>query len=169
MSLRRTPLARKSPLQQRTSLRARSSLKASSPLARKQPPAKRPNSTGPSGAVRAIVTARAIGCCEICLTPLRASDIWIGAHSFHHRRPRQMGGTVRPETNGPANLLLVCGTGTTGCHGTIEANRAAAYEQGWLVRQNADPREVPVALRVAGPGLSLVRLDDEGGHWPVTA
>ncbi|WGL50661.1 hypothetical protein P5P86_11870 [Nocardioides sp. BP30] len=80
-----------------------------------------------------------------------------------------MGGTSRPETNGAANLLLLCGSGTSGCHGRIESNRAEAYDQGWLVSQRDDPREVPVSILWCGPDLASVRLDDDGGHWPVAA
>jgi len=77
-----------------------------------------------------------------------------------------MGGTTRSQSNGPANLLLLCGTGTTGCHGRIEANRTEAYERGWLVGQVEDPREVPVDISIFGAsyGLERVLLDDEGGH-----
>ena len=53
--------------------------------------------------------------------------------SIHHRKPRKMGGTRRPDINFLPNLVLLCGTGTTGCHGWIEANRKAAKATGWLV------------------------------------
>jgi hypothetical protein len=76
-----------------------------------------------------------------------------------------MGGTSRPESNGPANLLLLCGSGTTGCHGRIESNRSEAYEKGWLVGQVNDPREVPVWISLFGS--TPVLFDDNGGHWAV--
>jgi hypothetical protein len=38
--------------------------------------------------------------------------------------------------NLPSNLLVVCGSGTTSCHGLLENQlRAAAYEVGWLIRK----------------------------------
>ena len=77
----------------------------------------------------------------------------------HHRRPRGAGGTKRPDTNLPSNLLWLCGSGTTGCHGWVESHREEAYEHGWLVRQSASPREVPVRIHDRG----LVVLDDIGG------
>lgn len=53
-----------------------------------------------------------------------------------------MGGTKRG-VNSLANLALVCGSGTTGCHGYIESHREEAYERGWLVHSWDDPAEVP--------------------------
>lgn len=104
--------------------------------------------TGPAAAVRDRVTDRSGGACEVCGKLLydRANGGWVAAHSFHHRRPRGMGGTSRADANTPANLLLLCGTGTTGCHGLIEANRGDALASGALLLQTADPTTVPVAL-----------------------
>ena len=86
--------------------------------------------------VRAEVVGRSEGRCELCNGPLRPMSV-------HHRRPRGMGGTRRAWVNEAANLLVVCGTGTTGCHGMIESRRADAYESGWLIRSGMDPTEVP--------------------------
>ncbi|MFC6938198.1 hypothetical protein ACFQHO_53270 [Actinomadura yumaensis] len=61
------------------------------------------------------------------------------------------------------NLVLVCGSGTTGCHGRIEGNRAWAESLGYLVRRGvAGPGEVPVW--VAGVGWR--RLTADGGVEP---
>jgi hypothetical protein len=44
--------------------------------------------------------------------------------SVHHRRPRMMGGSRNESTYiKPANLIVLCGSGTTGCHGWVESNR----------------------------------------------
>jgi hypothetical protein len=102
--------------------------------------------TGPTSAERRTVMERAVYSCEVCGTELHDGTAWIQPHSIHHRRPRAMGGTRRAESNDPTNLLLVCGTGTTGCHGRIEANRAEAHAAGWLVHQQADPAAVPVRV-----------------------
>jgi hypothetical protein len=67
-----------------------------------------------------------------------------GDYSIHHRRPRGMGGTKRPETDLPANLLTLCGSGTTGCHGLVESDRLLATARGFLVSQYADPELIPV-------------------------
>jgi hypothetical protein len=53
--------------------------------------------------------------------------------SIHHRQPRGMGGTRRLTANSLAVLMLVCGTGVTGCHGYVERNREWALAQGFLV------------------------------------
>ncbi len=59
----------------------------------------------------------------------------------------------------PSNLLWVCGTGTTGCHGYMESERIEARENGWLVRHGHDPRESPVLLWDG----RRVLLDDDCG------
>lgn len=103
--------------------------------------------TGPTTKVKQLVTDRAAGACEICGKQLLDPTYgWAAPHSFHHRRPRGMGGTTRTDANTPANLLLLCGTGTTGCHGLIEANRADALATGALLPQTVDPTTVPVSL-----------------------
>jgi hypothetical protein len=108
----------------------------------------------PQGTVAAVHT-RANRRCERCGTDW--SDFW----SMHHRRPRGMGGSKRPEVNAASNILLLCGSGTTGCHGWVESNREEAYELGLLVHKWQMPVEVPVTL---WHGTFL--LDDDGGLQP---
>lgn len=79
--------------------------------------------------------------------------------SVHHRRPRGMGGTRDIRSIDPRNLVLVCGTGTTGCHHEIESNRAQAYEDGWLLRTYDDLNEPMVAT-----DGHRIYLDDVGGR-----
>jgi len=78
--------------------------------------------------------------------------------SLHHRKPRGMGGSKDPAINSPANIVLLCGSGTTGCHGWIESHRAEAYTDGLLVYRIDDPAEMEVRLR-----YGTVFLDDVGG------
>jgi hypothetical protein len=74
--------------------------------------------------------------------------------SLHHRRARGSGGSKDSATNGPANLLYLCGSGTSPhCHGWIESHRTAAYNAGWLVHSWDDPARVPVAIVGRGPVL----------------
>ena len=61
-----------------------------------------------------------------------------------------MGGTRRDDANSPANLVLLCGSGTTSCHGTVERRRGEAFDRGVLVRQNADPSQVAIEHAVHG-------------------
>lgn len=62
-----------------------------------------------------------------------------GDYSLHHRRPRGMGGSKRPDTNLPANIVTLCGSGVTGCHGHIESHREEAREMGLLLHQGQHP------------------------------
>ncbi|MEV8634306.1 hypothetical protein AB0395_21890 [Streptosporangium sp. NPDC051023] len=66
--------------------------------------------------------------------------------SIHHRQPRGMGGTSSPVIHSLANLLLICGSGVTGCHGQIESCRAWAEERGLLVEEELDPAQAPLTL-----------------------
>lgn len=91
--------------------------------------------TGPSEQVSRDVMARCLGRCERC------GDQLTEVHK-HHRRPRAMGGTSRPETNEHANLAVLCPS----CHREVESYRAEAYGDGWLVSQYADPAKAPVLL-----------------------
>lgn len=105
------------------------------------------------------VWVRDKGCCVRCSTEL------VGARglswSVHHRRPRGSGGTKLKWVNLPANLILLCGSGTTGCHGWVESHRAFARASGWLVPLNGVrlPSEVPVHHALHG----VVVLNDFGG------
>ena len=96
---------------------------------------RRPRPTGPSIETREQVRWRDRDRCRRCGKPT-----W----QIHHRKPRGMGGTRDPLINSPANLVLLCGSGTTGCHGWVESHRTEAREQGWLVSQHADPRYQPI-------------------------
>lgn len=117
-------------------------------------PRRHPRDTGPDFCVREEVRARFWGRCARCGS--------YGAGNIHHRQPRGMGGTRNPATNSPPNLLWLCGSGTTGCHGWVESYRAAAAEAGWLVKHPRDPAEVPVMLWDG----QLALLDADGGWTP---
>jgi len=97
------------------------------------------NKTGATGQTRTKIFQRAFFECENCGT----TDFSFGI-SIHHRKPRGMGGTKKKEINDPTNLLLLCGSGTTGCHGWIESNRQQSYELGLLVKQSDEPADIPV-------------------------
>jgi hypothetical protein len=93
--------------------------------------------------------------------------------SIHHRRPRGMGGTDRPDVHSLANLMLVCGTGTVGCHGFLESHRTIAEARGYLVAKEG-PRSNPADVPVTLPGGRRVYLDplapgylDYGDSFPV--
>lgn len=50
------------------------------------------------------------------------------AESVHHRLPRSRGGD-----DSPINLVSLCGDGTRGCHGMVEAHPEWARMEGWTV------------------------------------
>ena len=110
--------------------------------------------TNPDPATVAAVWARDDGCCARCGKPLWESQRGT-AWSVQHRLPRGRGGT-----NAVANLVLACGSATTGCHGWMESQREAAYLEGWLLRTGEDPARVPVRHWAYG----RVFLTDTGGY-----
>lgn len=117
-------------------------------------------STGPDKLTVEALHERAsvdgVPCCELCGIPVKGER---GVHHHvHHRRPRRMGGSQLADTNSIVNLLLL----DADCHARIESERTAAYEGGWLVRQNDDPASVPVFIR-----LELMLLGDDAGYRPV--
>ncbi|GAA3510279.1 hypothetical protein GCM10022234_00650 [Aeromicrobium panaciterrae] len=106
--------------------------------------------TGATATVRELVYERANKCCERC-------GIYAYGGSVHHRRPRGMGGSKQADTNQPSNLILLCGSGTTGCHGWVESHRNEAIDTGLVLRQGTDPTAEPVTLR-----YGRVLLKDNG-------
>jgi 5-methylcytosine-specific restriction protein A len=67
----------------------------------------------------------------------------VALYELHHRRARGMGSSRRPETNQAANSLAIC----RDCHSFAESQRETALRNGWLVRQNQTPADVPVLYR----------------------
>ena len=89
----------------------------------------------PSVDTLTVVWIRDDGRCAYCGDPVsgaRGLD-----YSLHHRRAAGMGGDRRPETHAAGNLVLLHGSGTTGCHGAVESRRADALARGLLVPRNA--------------------------------
>ena len=110
-----------------------------------------------------MVFARDEGCCARCGKPItgeRGRD-W----SVHHRTPRARGGTKRPWIDAPANLIMLDGSGTTGCHGWVESHRDHALADGLLLRSNGRALATEIPIRHAIHGLVL--LTDDGGFEPV--
>jgi 5-methylcytosine-specific restriction protein A len=108
---------------------------------------------GPTQQTRELVFERSGGKCEWCGQP----PSW--GVSVHHRKPRGMGGSRKVHVNAAANLLLLCGSGTTGCHGWTESNRQQAVTFGLLVPRPAFPATTPFYYRQQ----RWVLLDDNGG------
>lgn len=87
---------------------------------------------------RFMVLSRGQFKCERC----RQDFMRIGV-SIHHRRPRMMGGSKNQDLHKAANLIALCGSGTTGCHGWVENNRAKAKALGYLLDNVESAEEVP--------------------------
>lgn len=83
--------------------------------------------------------------------------------SIHHRKPRRMGGTTDIRINQTSNLMAICGSGTTGCHGWLEHNRQVAYKKGWLVRANENAAEIEVEVH-QGNEITRVYLTDDAQY-----
>jgi hypothetical protein len=68
--------------------------------------------------------------------------------SIQHRRAQAMGGTVLPEVNNLADLLVLCGSATSrGCHNWVEnVERAAAEARGLWVRHEYRDDGTPVPV-----------------------
>ena len=107
---------------------------------------------------RAIVRERAAGTCEAYVP-----EVCLGqAHTMHHRRKRSQGGLWTP-----SNILALCGNGTEGCHGWVEANPKLSRAAGlWLFAGDGEPNSRKAWLRTYNLDKAWVLLDDEGGrHW----
>lgn len=87
---------------------------------------------------RIVVAMRSQGVCEARLPTVCEGR----ATNYHHRDPRGMGGTKAADT--PENLVHLCGSGTTGCHGWIESHRDRAKELKLLLVMGEDPAKTPV-------------------------
>lgn len=68
----------------------------------------------------------------VCVRCRRIDPVW--GVSRDHRKGRGVGGLTVVE-----NLQLLCGTGTTGCHGWKSTNPEKAFDAGYSVPGWADP------------------------------
>ena len=106
--------------------------------------------TGPSKATVRAVWDRDEGRCARCGRELYGPSRGVG-WSVHHRVDRGMGGSRVWWINLPGNLLLLCGSGTTGCHGKVTNNPAAAEQGGFSVRRGVIlPEEIAVQHALFG-------------------
>lgn len=94
--------------------------------------------------LRQLVIERDRQRCRRCRRQLTAGE----PVSVHHRRLRSQGGV-----DCACNLVLLCGSGTTGCHGYVHSHVADARSLGLLVSAYADPRAVLVRTGRSEPQL----------------
>lgn len=95
---------------------------------------------GVTQGTRNAVLARDAHQCQRCGCTVRPDF-----YSLQHRRPRAAGGTSLAHINEAPNLVLLCGSATTGCHGHVESHREEARRYGWSILLNAHytPSAVP--------------------------
>lgn len=87
--------------------------------------------TGPSARTVRVVRERDDWRCVRCAA--------VGLLSTQHRIARGMGGSSDPRINQPSNLITLCGSGTTGDHGWVEAHPDLAKAVGLACPRWADP------------------------------
>ena len=111
-----------------------------------------PRDTGPSRKVRDLVLTRDGHACVCC-----GRSVIGQPYSLQHRKRRSQGGT-----NSPSNLIVVLGTGTTGCHERIDSRRDPHDEaKGYTVRSWDEPAEVGVMIfSEHGSGVTKFLRDD---------
>jgi hypothetical protein len=110
------------------------------------------------------IVARDQGKCVRCgrhVAHLQRGWAW----SIHHRRPRGSGGTSLAWVDQAANGIILCGSGTTGCHGWVEKNRRAAIDAGYLI--SALGLSVAEDIPLHPELLGFVYLTNDGGWIPV--
>lgn len=95
-------------------------------------------------AVVALVLERDGHACVRCGKPNTGQRGW--DWSIQHRVARGAGGSSRPEISSPANLIVLCGSATTGCHLYAESRTTEGRENGWWLWRNTDPESVAVLL-----------------------
>lgn len=122
-------------------------------------------------ALRHAVYERAGGRCEVSGLALADPD---RGWDLHHRRNKGMGGTLRPDTDTPVNVLAVLpevhnSAGMNSERGwprglSVHGSREWAGPRGYLIPKHVDtPGRWPVLLW----GARWVWLTDEGGYRPV--
>lgn len=106
--------------------------------------------SAPSKALCRLVDERDGHACVRCGRSLQATS-----GSRHHRLRRRDGG------HRASILVLLCGSGTTGCHGWVHANPRAARALGYIIpalRSALDPEVVPMWTFAHG----WLQLNDRG-------
>lgn len=136
------PPARLTPLLPGDAPQRSAHLTRSASIPRDRPGLAAAKPTGPSREVRDLVVQRDRGRCAWCSTYADGP----AGYSLQHRLPRGAGGTNVDAVNSPANLIVMCGSGTTGCHGLAEHHPGWARLCGYKIPRGADtePARIPV-------------------------
>lgn len=70
-----------------------------------------------------------------------------------------MGGSRNEMLHKPANLILLCGSGVSGCHGWVESYRDKAKDEGYLLHQVTSVEQIPFVDKRGHAWL----IDNKGG------
>jgi len=103
------------------------------------PQKRRKPSRGVSRRVRAAVLARDGYRCVRCGVYIGIGPEGRYPYSIHHRKQRSLGGD-----DSLPNLITLCGTGATGCHGEVHDDPAADRLAGYMLSSWQEPRTVGV-------------------------
>jgi hypothetical protein len=85
--------------------------------------------------------------CQRCLCQLL--DVMA---SVHHRKRRR-----EADADQVANLVVLCGSGTTGCHGFVTEHPKTAHDEGWVLWGQEDPQ---TRRCMVAPGASGRKPDE---------
>ncbi len=125
---------------------------------------KAPRYTGPDFGTRLkVVTRDGFRCVRCGVAVVRIP------YSLQHRKSRGAGGTADPDINLPSNLVTLCGTGTTDCHGYVEAHPTEAAQNGWRVERWDDPLTRPVLVDHGSRWVYLTPTSTYSDNPPVEA
>ena len=113
--------------------------------------------TDPDQATVDAVMRRSGGKCESCGDELYGRRGF--EYSIHHRKRRSQGGDNRT-----SNLVVLCGHGTSQCHGACHSEIARARQAGLLLRSRESPQAVPMERHDG-----TVLLDDDGTFTVIQA
>ena len=125
-------LRRSAPLQQQAG--------REQPGARKSAPKKTRREVGPSADVVDGALEREHYSCALCGMGIGPEGRGVG-WSVHHRLRRSQG-----VDHSIQNVIILCGSGTTQCHGWVHANPADARAGGWMLSGRQEPLAVPVLV-----------------------
>lgn len=81
-------------------------------------------------------------------------DLWGQQASKHHRKKRRF-----PDADRVENIVILCGTGTTGCHGWCHSHDREARATGWVVSSWDKPAERPLITL----DQRMIMLTEDGG------
>lgn len=98
----------------------------------------KPKEKNPTEGTRRIVLERDHYRCVRCGRDVRHTPF---GYSIHHRRLRSH---PYAEMHSSSNLITLCGSGTTGCHGWVHENVKEAERLGLIVSGFARPESIPV-------------------------